>query len=668
LGTRSRFPGAVRGLRRVKWRLGSLLVPRTRAFSDDAAGFASCCGPASCSPPCRGFVAPLRRRALTRRREPCYRGPWHLPGPDLHRLAAVSLSLGYAIPLLSYSASLGARAAGRTLPPEKGWVRRAAELRKRLRAAPGSWLNDTVVVLLPPHPLEVTVVRESDSQTTIWELLLPEELKRLPSELARVDAYLDDERFIAPFRALFDRRLGRPSVPVESLLQLLYLKHRYQLGYEGLCREVSDSIGWRRFCRIGLEAPVPHPTTLVKLVRRAGPETIAQLNGALLDKLTGDRLLRRRKLRVDTIVVEADIDYPTDADLLEQAVRKLGGLVRRIKAQGVASRTAFRDRRRAAGRRMKQLARTLRRRTGVAMAEVDRLTGQVAGIAKQTVRQVQAVDRNARRALARRPGDRRLLRLVDELQESIGYIQRLLWQTDQRLAGNQVIADRLVSLSDPDARPIRKGSPSVRPSSATPAGGRGRAWVHRRPPAAAGQSAGCSPAGPCNPAGRSGYRPGAGHCRRRPWIRYRRQRPRSGRAGRGATAPQARRDARWSEPDPSAECELAGRDRGADQPSQAWLRIAPQQAASAGRCQDLGRAGRVRLQPAAHDGDRPVSTGPGHRHLQQGPPDVAPLLLKDPFQGQVASAVHVLACCQPCVSFACPRPADVRVVVGWRGG
>src|SRR6266567_9309530 len=70
-------------------------------------------------PPCRGFVAPLRRRALTRRREPCYRGPWRLPGPDSHRLAAVSLSLGYAINLLSCSVPFGARAAGRTLPHEK---------------------------------------------------------------------------------------------------------------------------------------------------------------------------------------------------------------------------------------------------------------------------------------------------------------------------------------------------------------------------------------------------------------------------------------------------------------------------------------------------------------------------------------------------------------------
>ena len=97
------------------------------------------------------------------------------------------------------------------------------------------------------------MLRETDPQTTIWELLLPEEAKRLPAELQVVDAYLDDERFIAPWRALFSTRLGRPSVPIDTLLRLLYLKHRYQLGYESLCREVADSISWRRFCRIALD-------------------------------------------------------------------------------------------------------------------------------------------------------------------------------------------------------------------------------------------------------------------------------------------------------------------------------------------------------------------------------------------------------------------------------
>jgi transposase, IS5 family len=270
------------------------------------------------------------------------------------------------------------------------------------------------------------VLRETDPQPSLWEALLPEELRRLPAELARIDAYLDDERFIAPWRALFNRRLGRPSVPVDTLLRLLYLKHRYGLGYESLCREVADSISWRRFCRIGLARPVPHPTTLVKLVRRAGPTTVEQLNSALLGKLGEDKLLRGRKLRVDTTVVEADIDHPTDADLLEKAVRKLGGLVRRIKARGAASRTRFRDRSRSAGRRLKQISRTLRRRTGQAQAEVDRLTAEVAAIARRTLGQAEGVARAARRAGCARPSDGRLGRLVERLEETTWMTRRLL--------------------------------------------------------------------------------------------------------------------------------------------------------------------------------------------------------------------------------------------------
>ena len=258
---------------------------------------------------------------------------------------------------------------------------------------------------------------------------------------------------------MFSARLGRPSVPVPTLLRLLYLKHRYQLGYESLCKEVGDSIAWRRFCRIPLDQPVPHPTTLSKLVGRAGPQVIDQLNHALLAKLAAGKLLRARKLRVDTTVVEADIDYPTDADLLEQAVRILGGLVRRLKAHRVASRTPYRDRSRSAGRRLKQLSHTLRWRTGVAIGEVDRLTAQVATIARRAVGEVAAVQHAAHRTLARRPGDGWARRLTGQLDQTVTLTGRLLDQTAQRLAGNRSIPDRVVSLADPDARPIRKGKP-----------------------------------------------------------------------------------------------------------------------------------------------------------------------------------------------------------------
>ena len=93
-----------------------------------------------------------------------------------------------------------------------------------------------------------------------WESLLPPELLRLPEELARVGALLDDPAFFAPFAPHFHPVLGRPSTPIECYLRLMFLKFRYRLGYESLCAEVSDSISWRRFCRIPLDGRVPHPT------------------------------------------------------------------------------------------------------------------------------------------------------------------------------------------------------------------------------------------------------------------------------------------------------------------------------------------------------------------------------------------------------------------------
>ena len=45
--------------------------------------------------------------------------------------------------------------------------------------------------------------------------------------------------FFAPFVPFCDPRLGPPSTPMETYLRLMFLKFRYQLGYESLCREVT---------------------------------------------------------------------------------------------------------------------------------------------------------------------------------------------------------------------------------------------------------------------------------------------------------------------------------------------------------------------------------------------------------------------------------------------
>ena len=178
------------------------------------------------------------------------------------------------------------------------------------------------------------MLRTTNPQHSLWEALLPEPCLRLPAELARVDTLLDDPAFLAPLAAHFDPRIGRPSVPLDTYLRMMFLKFRYRLGDELLCREVADSISWQRFCRIPLGAQVPHPTTLVKLTRRLGEQTVAGLNEALLATAAEHKVLRTHRVRADTTVIAANVAYPTDAGLLARAIGKLTATIGRIHTAG----------------------------------------------------------------------------------------------------------------------------------------------------------------------------------------------------------------------------------------------------------------------------------------------------------------------------------------------
>jgi transposase, IS5 family len=324
------------------------------------------------------------------------------------------------------------------------------------------------------------VLRTVGDQQALWEAVLPPELLMLPTELARVDALLDDLAFFAPFVPFFDPRFGRPSTPMETYLRLMFLKFRYRLGYESLCREVSDSITWRRFCRIGLDGSVPHSTTLMKLTTRCGSAAVEGLNQALLAKAVEAKLLRTSRVRADTTVVAANVSYPTDSGLLAKAVRRIAATGRRIQAAGGAIRTRIRDRSRSAGKRAHAIAAKLRLRTAAgrdqAQAVVRRVTGELADLAEVAATQAQRLLTNAQRALARArakaaqlrangghdpaTGRRRgrLARAVNDLAELLDATHQIAAQTKQRLAGlTPDGATRRVSLHDSDARPIAKG-------------------------------------------------------------------------------------------------------------------------------------------------------------------------------------------------------------------
>ena len=307
--------------------------------------------------------------------------------------------------------------------------------------------------------------RTVGDQPSLWESLLPEEVLRLPAELARVDGLLDDPAFFAPFAVHFDPLIGRPSTPMECYLRLMFLKFRYRLGYESLCAEVADSITWRRFCRIPLDGKVPHPATLMKLTSRCGEEAVAGLNEALWAKASAAKLLRTARVRADTTVIPANVAYPTDSGLLAKAVGKLVRAARRVQAAGGAPDTTMTDRRRAAARRVREIAARLRSRAKLGREEttaaIRRVTGQLADLAGKTAAQAVAVLRNGRRAVPKALTGRmrgQLRRALEELAVTIQRTSTIITQTRVELSGQTPdSATRLVSLHDPGARPIRKG-------------------------------------------------------------------------------------------------------------------------------------------------------------------------------------------------------------------
>lgn len=304
------------------------------------------------------------------------------------------------------------------------------------------------------------MLRTVGDQSTLWESLLPAEALVMPAELRRVDALLDDDRFFEPYVEFFHARLGRPSIPIETYLRLMFLKYRYRLGFETLCREVTDSITWQRFCRIPLGGRVPHPTTLMKITTRCGQVAVDGLNEALLARAVEAKVLKTNRVRADTTVVEANVAYPSDSSLLAKGVAKMAKTAKKLKAMGLARRTRLADKTRTVHSRARSINANLRRRNDVKLAIVKRINGELAGIAERVARQADAVVRNARRKL-RALGEQasgRACAIVDQLEQTAARTRKIAAQTRQRLAG--IVPDgatRVVSLHDPDARPIVKG-------------------------------------------------------------------------------------------------------------------------------------------------------------------------------------------------------------------
>jgi transposase, IS5 family len=292
----------------------------------------------------------------------------------------------------------------------------------------------------------------------LFDLGLPVEVPELPADLAAIDELLSDPALLEPVVAAWDARArehGRPSIAIERYVRLMVIKTRTGWGYETLVREVSDSLHLRRFCRIALTERVPDESTIRKLTRRLGPDVIDEITRLVIGRELRERRFVARAMRVDSTVVEADVRYPNDAALATDATRVLAREARALVGLAGTGARAVTDRSRSAGRKLREISRTVARRTGEAKTTVLRLTGEAGELVKRSVREARRLATRLRER-ARGRGAQAKLAAARRLDELADRADKIAGQIEQRLAGEK-ISDRMVSMFDPDARPIRKG-------------------------------------------------------------------------------------------------------------------------------------------------------------------------------------------------------------------
>lgn len=249
---------------------------------------------------------------------------------------------------------------------------------------------------------------------------------------------------------------GRTATPAEVVLRMLVLKHVRDWSYETLSREVRANLVYREFTRVGGEK-VPDDRTMGNLGRQLGPEVIGKVHRRVVEIAQENQIATGQKMRIDTTVVETDIHYPTDSNLLGDGVRVLTRVMKKVTAVTGKVGTQMRDRSRSAKLKVLAIARASRNKTEQGRQKMKKaylqlleISSRVVGQAKQFAGEIASGVKQGNLSV--------MHKAKQQLDKMIPRVQQVLRQTRERvLRGNTQAEGKLLSIFETHTEVIRKG-------------------------------------------------------------------------------------------------------------------------------------------------------------------------------------------------------------------
>lgn len=283
--------------------------------------------------------------------------------------------------------------------------------------------------------------------------------------LAQIDRLRDQDAIFQAVKADLAKRypqtltVGRHSTPVEVILRMLVVKHRYGWRFAQTEQFVADSLVLRQTCRVYAER-VPDATTLIRWAKLIQPATVQTLLDHVTEMACQLQVTTGRKLRIDGTVVETNIHHPSDSTLRNDGVRVRTRVLRKAR-QGAAeavgwSQEQLEEAARQAKAGMKRIM-DVARQKGAAAADALKTADQELLQLSETV--VEQGRQTADGLSTTATGVAQ--RCVDQLEEMLPRVEQVIPQTTRRvLEGEQGPApEKIVSLFEPHTAMLRTGTP-----------------------------------------------------------------------------------------------------------------------------------------------------------------------------------------------------------------
>ncbi len=154
-------------------------------------------------------------------------------------------------------------------------------------------------------------------------------------------------------------RTGRMGLNAFQVLRSFVLQRIENLDLRSLSERIGDGISWRIFAGFDCQ-PVPRHHAFNRAFNRLTADTIRQINCAVVKWAVDAGIEDGKRLRVDTTVVETDIRFPSDANLLWDCVRVITREVNHLAEDAPKAVRGFQNHTRKARRRFQEISRMTR--------------------------------------------------------------------------------------------------------------------------------------------------------------------------------------------------------------------------------------------------------------------------------------------------------------------